>query len=78
MKRKHKLFGNIEFVGELFKEQLLSDGIMKFIFESLLKIDSFTDDSIEAAIKFIEKVGPTIEEKAKQGNKKTFTQEHYD
>ena len=73
LKRKHKLFGNIEFVGELHKEYLLSDSIAKSVFSTLLKPDTFTDDTIEAAIKFIEKVGPGIEERVKSG-KKTFTQ----
>ena len=77
LKRKHKLFGNIEFVGELHKEYLLSDSIAKSVFSTLLKPDTFTDDTIEAAIKFIEKVGPGIEERI-LASKKTFTQEHYD
>lgn len=77
LNRKHKLFGNIEFVGELHKEYLLSDSIAKSVFSTLLKPDTFTDDTIEAAIKFIEKVGPGIEERI-SASKKTFTQEDYD
>ena len=36
---KHKLFGNIDFVGELYKEGILSETILISIFEVLLGID---------------------------------------
>lgn len=38
LKRKHKLMGNIEFVGELHKKGLLADSILKSVFHSLLGI----------------------------------------
>jgi len=76
LRRKHKLFGNIEFVGELHKEYLLSDSIAKSVFATLLKPETFTDDTIEAALRFIEKVGPGIEERVKS-EKKTFTLDDY-
>ena len=81
LKRKHKLMGNIEFVGELHKEYLLSDSIAKSVFSTLLKPETFSDDTIDAALRFIEKVGPGIEErilKQKNAQKKTFTQDEYD
>ena len=64
-KRKHRLFGNIKFIAELYKEHLLSDKILKDIFKNLLDPGKFSDDSIEAAIIVMERVGPKIEEKAK-------------
>ena len=36
LKRKHKLFGNIEFVGELHKAGLLQESITVSIFTTLL------------------------------------------
>ena len=69
IKRQHKLFGNIEFIGELFKSFLLRGDTAKSIFEHLLMMECFTDDTVEAAIKFIQKIGPAIEEKHKQESK---------
>ena len=65
-------------MGELHKEYLLSDAIAESVFVALLKPDSFTDDTIEAAIKFIEKVGPGIEERIADKKAKGFNQENYD
>ena len=36
---KHKLFGNINFICELYKELLISDVILTSMFENLLGID---------------------------------------
>ena len=63
--RQIKLFGNIEFIGELFKCHLLRGDTAKSIFEQLLKEDCFVDETVEAAIKLIEKIGASIEEKHK-------------
>jgi hypothetical protein len=70
MKLKHKLLGNIDFVGELYKEQLLSDSIINSIFECLLgygesgeNYQDFNDNTIEAALKLINKIGCTMEGK---------------
>ena len=56
----------------------------KSIFENLLNVQCFADDTVEAAIKFIEKIGPTIEERIKAkaggetgGGKRVITQEEY-
>ena len=79
MKRQHKLFGNIEFIGELYLSHLLLPATAKSIFEHLLEPDCFMDDTVEAAIRFIEKVGPTIEERiAQDGTKRKIGQEDYD
>ena len=83
LKRKEKLFGNIEFVGELHKAGLLSDSITKSIFKTLLDVAKFSDDTIEAGMRFLEKVGPSIEKKIKEiaeKEKKTqkISKEDYD
>lgn len=79
-KRQHKLFGNIEFIGELFTSHLLRNDTAKLILENLLDKNSFTDDTVEAAIRFIEKIGQTIEEKLKTSKadaKNKITEEDY-
>ena len=86
LKRTHKLFGNIEFIGELYTCDLLRGVTAKSIFEHLLNKDCFVDDTVEAAIKFIEKIGPSIEDKlikskgeaAKGGGARRFSQDEYD
>jgi len=62
LRQKHKLFGNIDFVGELYKESLLSENVLISIFENLLGIEiqsksSVTDITIDAALKLINKLG---------------------
>lgn len=80
MKRQHKLFGNIEFIGELFLCHLLRPDTVKSIFGNLLHPDCFMDDTVEAALKFIEKVGPTIEERmaSAEGSKRKISSEDYE
>lgn len=80
MKRQHKLFGNIEFIGELYLCHLLRPDTVKSIFEHLLHMDCFMDDTVEAALRFIEKVGPTIEERmsASEGIKRKISAEDYE
>lgn len=67
--QKHKCFGNIEFVGELYKEGLISDIILSSIFESMLGIDQKADHinniTVEAALILINKLGSTMEFKLK-------------
>ena len=78
MKRQHKLFGNIEFIGELYLSHLLRPDTAKSIFEHLLHEDCFMDDTVEAAIKFIEKIGLTVEERiATDNTRKKISQEEY-
>ena len=86
LRRQHKLFGNIEFIGELFLSHLLRADTAKSIFKCLLDPNCFADDTVEAAIKFIEKIGPTIEERIRvkaggegggAGGKRVITQEEY-
>lgn len=56
-----KLFGNVEFVGELYRRKILPQGILNSIFESLLgcsDMNNTVDDLIvEAAINLMNKVG---------------------
>jgi len=64
-KNKHRLFGNIEFVGELHKRQLITDIVLQTIFNNLLGIGlendtNVNDNTIEAAIKLISKLGLTL------------------
>lgn len=66
IKKKHKLFGNIEFVGELVKASLVTEQIMQSVFNNLLGIDLETDSGVndntcEAAIRLITKLGITLE-----------------
>jgi hypothetical protein len=42
-KYKQQLFGNIEFVGELFRRQLLSDSIVLSVFDMLLAVETKGD-----------------------------------
>ena len=63
-KAKHLLNGNMDFVGELFISGILRDRIAKDIFQMLLSSDSGrTDDTIEAALRFINKIGKALEDK---------------
>lgn len=83
LRTKHKLFGNIDFVGELYKELLISDVILTSIFENLLGIDtqsdsSVTDMTIDAALTLINKLGKKMEDSVntlKNEEKKTARQE---
>lgn len=67
-KTKHKLFGNIDFVGEIYKKSLLSETILQSVFHSLLGFSTSSDatvndNTIDAAIKLISKLGFTLEQK---------------
>lgn len=79
---KTKLFGNVDFVGELYRRKLLPHATIISIFESLLgisdveKIDDFV---IEGGINLMNKVGQNFEEQTKNtGKKQEENQEHYD
>jgi hypothetical protein len=62
LRTKHKLFGNIDFMGELYKELIISPVILTSVFEYLLGIDQLTTGAvtnimIEAALILINKLG---------------------
>ena len=79
---KTKLFGNIDFVGELYRRKLLPHTTMISVFESLLGIsdvEKIDDLVIEGAINLMNKVGQNFEEQTKtNGKKQQENQEHYD
>jgi hypothetical protein len=58
---KHKLFGNIEFVGELYRRKILPEATLVTVFESLLGISDTNDRAddlvIEGAVNLMNKVG---------------------
>ena len=65
-KTKHKLFGNIEFVGELFKLYIITEQVMQQVLSSLLGIGTqsdhtVNDNTVEAAIKLMTNIGITLE-----------------
>jgi len=66
LRYKHKLFGNIDFVGELYSFGLLSENVLNSIFTSLLGIDttnttnSVSDITIDAALKLVNKLGSNM------------------
>ena len=71
-----KLFGNIEFVGELYRRKILPQSSLIMIFEQLLCIanDNQLDDMIvEAAINLMNKVGQKFEESCLREKKKAAT-----
>ena len=67
------MFGNVEFVGELFRRRILPKTILVNIFELLLGLkenDSKTDDlTVEAAIKLMNKVGYLFDQANENKNK---------
>lgn len=60
-KMKHKLLGNIDFVGELYKETLITDPIINSVFECLMGYGengnslTFNDNTVEAALNLVNK-----------------------
>ena len=66
----NKLFANINFIGELYKEQMLADVILYSIFDKLLGLDIYTanDITVEAALLLINKLGSKLEQDTKAKN----------
>ena len=64
----------MDFVGELYKEALLSDVILYSIFDSLLGMETYTvsDIMVDTALKLINKLGSKMEQdtKAKKDERK--------
>jgi hypothetical protein len=66
---KTKLFGNIEFVGELYRRKILPKNTLMHVFDSLLGMteDLGIDDIVvEGAVNLMEKIGIVFEEQAKK------------
>lgn len=76
-----KLFGNNEFVGELYRRRLLPQATLFFVFESLLGFSDLNDDVddlvIEGAITLMDKIGPVLDENVRK-SKKEDKQENLD
>lgn len=62
---KLKLYGNLDFVGELYRRKILPETILNTVFESLLGMadmtDTINDLVVEGAINLMNKVGKTYE-----------------
>lgn len=62
---KLKLYGNLDFVGELYRRKILPETILNTVFESLLGMgdmnDTISDLVVEGAINLMNKVGKTYE-----------------
>jgi hypothetical protein len=68
---EEQLFGNIEFVGELFRRKILPLQSLMMIFASLLgetdtNPNGIDDLIVEAAINLMNKVGPKFEDESKK------------
>lgn len=64
-KLKEKLFGNIYFIGELYKEYLLPEKIIMLVQMSLLGEDGsqMSHNTLEAGLMFINKIGMVFDER---------------
>jgi hypothetical protein len=81
LKLKHTLIGNMDFVGELYLSNILRDGIAQNILTNLLTdVARITDDTIEAALRFINKIGKTLEDKHQKQDlsKQKFSVDEYE
>lgn len=65
---KLKLYGNLDFVGELYRRRILPEAILNSVFEALLGISTMNDNVddlvAEGAINLMNKVGYTYEANA--------------
>lgn len=68
-----KLFGNNEFVGELYRRRLLPERTLFFVFESLLGFSELNDEVddlvIEGAITLMDKIGSVLDDNIKRSQK---------
>jgi len=62
LKHRERLFGNIDFIGELYRQHLLHDRIIFQIFGSLLGLHEQvpTEDTVEAALNLVNKIGADL------------------
>ena len=71
---KLKLYGNLAFVGELYRRKILPESILNTVFESLLGMGEMSDEIndlvTEGAINLMNKVGKTYEQNIASSNKK--------
>jgi hypothetical protein len=66
--RIKKLYGNIEFCGDLHRHKILADNTLWSVFEGLMGLStgqaankSVNDNTVEAALRLITKLGPSID-----------------
>lgn len=64
-----KLYGNLDFVGELYRRKMLPESVLVSVFNSLLGISDINSDindlNIEGATRLMNKVGSFYEERSK-------------
>lgn len=68
LKEKQKLFGNIQFLGDLYKQRLVTDSVISQVFQQLLGVGTLddstvNDNTIEAALRLINKIGKVLDDK---------------
>ena len=67
LKFKHRLFCNINFVGELNRRGLLQESIILSVFDMLLGVEqelaNVNDDTVEGATVLMTKIGQIIDTK---------------
>jgi hypothetical protein len=65
---KTKLFGNLDFVGELYRRKMLPETVLKSVFTSLLGMSELnskvSDLNVEGATRLMNKVGETFEQRS--------------
>lgn len=74
LKFEKKLFGNIEFIGELYRRKILPEATLVLVFESLLGISDMNDQAddlvIEGAVNLMNKVGLNFEQRVNSADDK--------
>ena len=80
LKLKEKFFGNIKFVGELYRRSVLNDNVVNGILQHLIfpEKPQTTDDFIEGAVVFLSKVGYMIDAILAKAPKEKDMQRHAD
>jgi hypothetical protein len=69
LKFQMRLFGNIGFVGELFRRGLIQESIILSIFDMLIavetkaQLDFLNDMTVEGAVILVEKIGINLDQK---------------
>jgi len=70
-KAKHRSLGNILFIGELFKLQMLTEGIMNDCIERLLKIES-DEENIECLCRLLTTIGKELDKASNAAKMKSY------
>ena len=77
LKFQDKLFGNLDFVGELFRRELLLQSAINMIFSELLGIEGelIDDLKVEGAVNLMNKIGQTYESRSMKGKNNDLNDE---